>query len=61
MDIFKRVGYVLLAIVGVTVFFSIGAFLAVLGFVVSVILTGVFFIGFVAFLIKAYFDMRARP
>lgn len=56
----KYVGYVLLAILSITVFFSIGAAVSVLGFVISLIFTGAFFIGFIAFMIKTYFDFRRR-
>lgn len=58
MENLKLVGYVLLSIVVIVIFFSVGALLSAFGFVLSLILTGAFFIGFVAFMIKTYLVIR---
>jgi hypothetical protein len=60
MEKLKLVGYVFLAIVGITVFFSVGAAIVALGFLISVVLTSALFIGFITFLIKMYFDFRKK-
>lgn len=58
MDVLKWIGSVLIAIVIVTVFLSVGAALALTGLVISGVLTAGIVVGAVALGIKKFFDSR---
>lgn len=60
MNTLKAIGIVLLAIVVVAAFFSVGAFLAFAGFVIAVITMGALFIVYVVSLIKAHINSRNK-